>query len=343
MSSAPSPLVSVIVPAFDAAATLAETLASAAAQSCREIEIVIVDDGSRDQTAALAAAFCAREPRARLLRQANRGASAARNAGLAAARGEFVAPLDADDIWHPDKLARQLEAIGAGAGFAYCWMRDIDTAGVVWRDGPRPTHAGPVYLRMLADNFVGNGSALLVRRAAALAVGGYDESLHRRGGEGSEDMLFQLALAERCAAAVVPAYLVGYRRRAGARSDDPRAMFASWLGVRRGLALGDPDARRADRTGLARRRLGLAEALAWRGSWASALVQGGAALMGDPARTVLALAARVERRRARRPVPPRVRFADLDPASPAWEEPAGRLGRALARLDTRRAESLSAR
>lgn len=306
-----------IVPAFDAADTLSETLASAAVPS--------------------------REPRARLLRQSNRGASAARNAGIAAARGEFIAPLDADDIWHPDKLARQLAAIGAGDGFAYCWMRDIDIDGLVWRDGPRPNHAGWVYLRMLGDNFVGNGSALLVRRAAALAVGGYDETLRGRGGEGSEDMLFQLRLAEHCTAAVAPAYLVGYRRRSGARSDDPRAMFASWLGVRHGLPLGERDARRADRTGLARRRLMLAEALAWRGAWSGALGHGGAALAGDPARTALALAARLERRLTRRPEPPRVRFGDLDPAIPAWPEPVGPLGRAIARLDAARAARLIAR
>ena len=343
MSSPAAPLVSVIVPAFDAAATLAETLASAAAQSCREIEIVIVDDGSRDDTAGLAEAFCARDPRARLLRQANRGASAARNAGIAAARGEFVAPLDADDIWHPDKLARQLSALAAGAGFAYCWMRDIDMDDFVWRDGPRPNHAGAVYLRMLADNFVGNGSALLVRRAAALAVGGYEESLHGRGGEGSEDMLFQLRLAEHCAAAVAPAYLVGYRRRAGARSDNPAAMFGSWLGVRHQLEVGEADARRADRTGLARRRLVLAEGLARRGVWGRALVQGGAALRGDPARTAIALAARIERWLGKRPTPPMVRFVDLDPETPAWPEPMGRLGRSLAALEARRGARLMAR
>ena len=237
----------------------------------------------------------------------------------------------------------QVAALAGGAGFAYCWMRDIDKDGFVWRDGRRPNHEGPVFLRMLADNFVGNGSALLVRRAAALAVGGYDEGLRGRGGEGTEDVLFQLRLAEHCPAAVAPAYLVGYRRHAGAMSNHPQRMFASWLGVRRGFAFDSADARRADRAGLARRRLVLAEALAWRGSWGPALVQAGVALLGDPARTALVLAARVERRLTRRPETPRVEFADLDPAVPAWTEPAGRLGDLVARLEARRAARLSAR
>lgn len=343
MSPAPPPLVSVIVPAFNAAKTLAETLASAAAQTCREIEIVVIDDGSTDDTAAITAEFCRREPRARLLRKANDGVAAARNAGLAAARGEFVAPLDADDLWHPDKLARQVSALAGGAGFAYCWMRDIDMDGLVWRDGPRPTHESQVFLRMLADNFVGNGSALLVRREAVLAVGGYDERLRERGGEGCEDVLIQLRLAERFPAAVAPAYLVGYRRRAGSMSDDPGAMFGSWLGVRQELAIADGDARRADRSGFAHRRLMLAESLAWRGAWVSALEQGVRALWGDPPRTALTLAARFERRLAARPSPRPVRFAELDPEEPAWPVPIGRLGRALAALDARRAARLTAR
>lgn len=345
MNPATPPLVSIIVPAFNAAETLAETLASAAAQTCREIEIVVIDDGSTDATGAIAEEFCRREPRARLLRQANGGVAAARNAGLAAARGAFIAPLDADDLWHPDKLARQLAALDAApeAGFAYCWMRDIDEAGHVWRDGPRPQHEGPVYLRMLADNFVGNGSTLLVRRSAALAAGGYDEALRRNGDEGSEDVLFQLRLAERYPVAIVPAHLVGYRRRRGAMSENPTAMFRSWLGVRSRLARGDADARRADRTGLARRRLALAEALAWRGAWGGVLGQGAHALVGDPARTVLTLAARIERRLAGRRALPTVRFVDLVPEEPAWSEPVGRTGRSLAALEARRAADLIAR
>jgi glycosyltransferase involved in cell wall biosynthesis len=104
------PLVSVIIPAFNSAATLGDTLASAAAQSHRALEIIVIDDGSTDATARIAADFCARHPRARLISQTNQGVAAARNRGIAEAKGEFVAPLDADDLWHKDKIARQVAA-----------------------------------------------------------------------------------------------------------------------------------------------------------------------------------------------------------------------------------------
>ena len=95
------PLVTAIVPAFNAAETIGETLESIARQSYRNLEILIIDDGSTDDTRRLALGFCASEGRARLLQQANGGVAAARNAGLTAATGRFVAPIDADDLWHP--------------------------------------------------------------------------------------------------------------------------------------------------------------------------------------------------------------------------------------------------
>jgi glycosyltransferase involved in cell wall biosynthesis len=100
------PLVSVIVAAYNAEATLAETLRSALAQSYRPVEIILVDDGSTDRTAEIASSFA----EVILIRQANAGVAAARNAGIRASRGEWLAPLDADDLWHPAKLERQVAA-----------------------------------------------------------------------------------------------------------------------------------------------------------------------------------------------------------------------------------------
>ena len=106
-------LVSVLIPAFNAQATLLQTLQSVERQSFGDLEVIVVDDGSRDDTARIAADFAARDTRFRLVRQANAGAAAARNAALALARGEWIAPLDADDLWHPDKLARQVQCLKA--------------------------------------------------------------------------------------------------------------------------------------------------------------------------------------------------------------------------------------
>ena len=127
----PAPLVSVITPVWNAAATLAATVASVRAQSLPDWEMLIVDDGSTDGSPALAAALAAGEPRLRLLGWAeNRGAAAARNAGIRAARGRYLAFLDADDLWRPGKLAVQIGYMAAtGAPFTFAAIDRIDPAG----------------------------------------------------------------------------------------------------------------------------------------------------------------------------------------------------------------------
>ncbi|MGH6787005.1 MAG: glycosyltransferase family 2 protein [Novosphingobium sp.] len=332
----PAPPVSVVIPVFNNALTLAATLASAAAQTHRALEIVIVDDGSSDASAEVAAAFCAREPRARLERQANHGVAAARNRAIALARGEWVAPLDADDIWHPEKLARQLAAAARApaAGWVVCGSRDIDAADRVWRDGARTAPRGQVFLRLLAHNFIDNGSVLLFRREAALAVGGYDED---RRVQGCEDMIFQLRLAARFPLAVAPEYLVGYRKRAGSLSDNPRAMFAAWRVGLATLDLTGAVPQRVARRNLARRRLHLAEALVWRAHWGEAAVLAIRALAVDPLRGALTIADLVARRLTRPPHrAPLPDFAVLDPLEGAIPARSTAFGRLRDRLERAR-------
>src|SRR5512143_3730544 len=100
------PLVSVVMPVYNGARYLRQALESALAQTYRPLEIVVVDDGSTDETPAILAEF---GTRIRALRQPNSGSAAARNAALDAARGELIAFLDADDLWLPQKLAVQVE------------------------------------------------------------------------------------------------------------------------------------------------------------------------------------------------------------------------------------------
>jgi glycosyltransferase involved in cell wall biosynthesis len=219
----------VIVPAYNAEATLAAALRSVQAQTYCNLEIVVIDDGSTDRSAAVAASF----PGITLIRQPNRGIAAARNAGIAASKGEWLAPLDADDLWHPTKLARQVAAALAAPeppGFVYCWLRYIDGEGRVSGSAPRHSFEGRAIHRHLHTNFVGAGGQALFRRDAVEALGGYDESLER-----SEDLLLQYQLAARWPVALVPEYLVGYRRAAGQLSADRRAMLRGWRQVRRKL------------------------------------------------------------------------------------------------------------
>ncbi|HEU5397112.1 MAG TPA: glycosyltransferase family 2 protein [Verrucomicrobiae bacterium] len=104
----PAPLLSIVVPAFNAEATVAHTLDSIRTQTFGDFEVLVVDDGSTDSTASVVRNFCAGDSRFILIQQPNAGVSAARNAGIERARGELIAFLDADDEWLPEKLAKQV-------------------------------------------------------------------------------------------------------------------------------------------------------------------------------------------------------------------------------------------
>jgi glycosyltransferase involved in cell wall biosynthesis len=101
------PLVSVIVPAYNAEEFIGETLNSALSQTYSNIEILVVDDGSQDRTSEVVKAFVQKDERVILLQQANAGVAAARNLAIEKSRGEYIAPLDADDIWYPQKLEKR--------------------------------------------------------------------------------------------------------------------------------------------------------------------------------------------------------------------------------------------
>lgn len=224
-----APLVSVVVPAWNAEDTLGETLASAAAQTYRNIEILIVDDGSTDGTASVAEQFCEREPRAHLIQQRNGGVAAARNAGIASARGEFVAPLDSDDLWHPQKIERQMACIraaGEDVGLVYNWSRIIGEDGTVVAPSWGMRVEGAVLAAHLKLNFIGNGSTSLIR-SSIFREFQYSSDLRNAGNEGCEDFLLQLQIASKWRFACVPAFLTAYRLRAGAMSGDFRRMVRS--------------------------------------------------------------------------------------------------------------------
>jgi glycosyltransferase involved in cell wall biosynthesis len=171
-----APLITVIIPAYNRAATIGRALASVFRQSCTDYEILLVDDGSNDETAALARAFAHQALRI-IQHDRNRGAAAARNSGLRAARGAYIALLDSDDEWAPSKLATQLAQLRQGAPDtpATC------TAYTIWegrmrRDYfPRPVTAQT--LLMGCD--LSPGSTLMMKRAVVDEVGLFDETLAR--------------------------------------------------------------------------------------------------------------------------------------------------------------------
>ena len=187
------PRVSIIVPVFNRAATVGRAVASVVAQTLRDWELVLVDDGSDDDLAGAMAAFS--DERLRILRhERNRGAAAARNTGIGAARAPLIAFLDSDDEWLPAKLARQVDAIGrAGPRLgALCTAFRVRRTRTGYSEDRYPRAPGGWPAQLLDGCFVSPGSTLLARRECFDTVGLLDESLAR-----FEDWDWLLRLVER--------------------------------------------------------------------------------------------------------------------------------------------------
>jgi glycosyltransferase involved in cell wall biosynthesis/peptidoglycan/xylan/chitin deacetylase (PgdA/CDA1 family) len=223
-------LVSVVIPACNAGETIDETLRSVRAQTHENIEIIVVDDGSEDKTAEIVRSHAAVDCRISMVRQPNGGVAEARNRGARSARGQLLAFIDADDLWSPDNIRKQLAALWAGgaqAGLVYSWYAAIDGSGRIIDSSYQPTESGDVLKRICGGNLVGNGSAALVTRAAFEAVGGFDPTLRALGAQGCEDWQFYFKVAERYRFALVREFLTGYRLRPGAMSNDLVRMLRS--------------------------------------------------------------------------------------------------------------------
>ena len=213
--SLPAPVVSVVVPARDAGATIGETITSVLRQTVADWELIVVDDGSRDETVARVQGFD--DPRVRVISSERRGLGAARNLGLDSAVGEFVAFLDADDLWASDKLESHVEALRAQprAAFVYAWTLFIDEKSrYLFAKRPKSTQ-GDVSMALQCEYFLASGSNLFARRSVALAVGGFDEALWA-----AQDWDFALKLARQGELALVPRFQVFYRIAEGALSSD---------------------------------------------------------------------------------------------------------------------------
>lgn len=226
-------LVSVIVPAFDAAAYIRQTLNSVLAQTYREIEVIVVDDGSSDATGAIVEEFVARDARFQLIRQSNAGVGAARNTAIRKAHGKYIAPLDADDFWFPEKLEKQVacgERCGDETGLVYCWSTLIDKDGGLVSDCSQ-TVEGRLRRALILNNVVGNGSVPLFRAAALEKVGIFLTRAEQGGAQGCEDWDLYLRIAEHFGIRAVPEYLVAYRQVRSSMSVKAETMAASFTMV----------------------------------------------------------------------------------------------------------------
>ena len=198
-----TPRVSVLIGAYDNAATLERAARSMLAQTVSELELLIVDDGSSDGTAAVADRIAAKDERVRVLTMAgNVGIARSLNAGMRSAAAPIVAVLDADDWPEPQRLERQLAALDRDPGVAVvgCGMREVDERG---RElAPRTSvAAGEVNAVLMRFNPIPNTAAAF-RRDAALAAGGYDARYRW-----AADYDLWLRLAERHRLVVIPELL----------------------------------------------------------------------------------------------------------------------------------------
>jgi len=225
-----SATVAVVVPMFNAERTIGATLASICQQTHQALDIIVVDDGSSDNSASIVAVYAKQDRRIRILHQTNSGVAAARNNGAAATDAEFLAFVDADDLWAPSKVALQWQALekgGPSAGLAYCWYALIDEDSRVFSLHNRPSAEGRVLQSMCRNNFVGNGSSMLMRRSAFEKAGKFDCSLRARKAQGCEDLLICLRIAESYEFRVVQQHLIGYRMTNTNMSSDVKQMLRS--------------------------------------------------------------------------------------------------------------------
>jgi glycosyltransferase involved in cell wall biosynthesis len=211
------PSVSIIIPAYNAAEFIGDAIRSVLAQNVSDYEVIVVDDGSTDGTREVLRAF---DDRVQYVRQNNRGVAAARNAGIAMARGQWVCFLDADDMWMPEKLGRQLTLAvqHPSVGLIFADAEERDAARIQKRSILETMRFGPDALRdvplrepfrkLLVENFIPT-STVMIRTACFATAGTFDEELSN-----AEDRDLWLRIAAHFPIACVPQILAKKRSHA---------------------------------------------------------------------------------------------------------------------------------
>ena len=203
------PTISIIIPAYNARKTIIKTIESVRQQTHTDWELIIINDGSTDDTIEVAKSI--EDSRIRVFDYLNGGVATARNRGIERATGDYIAFLDADDTWTSNKLELQLKALQQNpqASVAYSWTYFLYEATGVCSPSEPIYHQGNVYTELLSNNFLCSGSNPLIRSEAIDAVGFFDSSFPH-----CADWDYYLRLAGLYEFVVVPQHQIYYLQSA---------------------------------------------------------------------------------------------------------------------------------
>jgi len=246
MKTATNPAVSVVIPCYNQARFLGESIESALRQTCRPVDVIVVDDGSTDETASVAHSYSG----VMYVRQSNGGAPSARNHGLRLSQGELVLFLDADDRLLPDALARGVAALACHPDWAFVTghVRLIAADGTPEAIPPQGHAAGDQFLALLRSNYIWTPGVVLYRRSVLESCGAFDPAARA-----SADYELNIRIARQHAIGCHHSAILDYRRHGENMSADMGEMLRSAVSVRlrqRRFVVGRPEAQRAWKEGI---------------------------------------------------------------------------------------------
>ena len=223
------PSISVVIPMYNSAGTIRQTIASVMTQTFRDFEIIAIDDGSHDLSAEIVESIAKWDVRIRLICKTNNGASAARNSGIRAARGCLVALLDADDIWAPDHLETHYNHFRANPslGVSFSPVQFINADGTATNERSRPKLFGFKPSDLLSTNPCTTCSTMVVRHIAFHDIGMFQEQLMRAE---DQEWLFRVSLSH-WQIRGIDRPLVYYRNSPAGLSSDLEGMFAGFAAM----------------------------------------------------------------------------------------------------------------
>jgi glycosyltransferase involved in cell wall biosynthesis len=218
------PKVSIVIPAYNSLQFLPETIASVFQQTFKDFEVIVVNDGSSDATKDWVSQIT--DPRVKLINQENQGLSGARNTGIAHASGDYIAFLDADDLWEPTKLEKQVICLDENPeiGLVYTWVALIDEHGKSKGRVFKNYAENDVWHQLIEHNIVESGSVAMVRRQCFETCGVFDRNLRSF----VEDWDMWLRIASRYPFKVIAEPLVYYRQHSNSASKNWEAMAQSF-------------------------------------------------------------------------------------------------------------------